>query len=144
MPAVPASRPGSSPPSTPWPHRRSWSTPWPTSIRPSCWGRFREGVDGLAAALDGLDADGWETLAEAPPGHIPIRALALHALWDGWVHERDIVLPLGLDPVEDDDEIRGCLLYAAALGPAFVGVRRLGPDGDPGDRGQRARHQRSS
>jgi len=83
-------------------------------------GRFGEGIGGLAAALDGLDSDDWEALAEAPPGHIPIRALALHALWDGWIHERDIVLPLGLDPVEDDDEVRGCLLYAAALGPAFM------------------------
>ncbi|QYG91525.1 maleylpyruvate isomerase family protein [Iamia sp. SCSIO 61187] len=81
---------------------------------------YRDGIDGLARSLDGLDAGGWDTLAEAPPGHIPLRALALHALWDGWVHERDIVLPLGLDPVEDDDEVRAALLYAAALGPAFM------------------------
>ncbi len=81
---------------------------------------FRSGIDGLAAALDGLDADGWDTVAEAPPGHIPLRALALHALWDGWVHERDIVLPLGLTPVEEPDEVAACLLYAAALGPAFA------------------------
>ncbi|HEX7134907.1 MAG TPA: maleylpyruvate isomerase N-terminal domain-containing protein [Iamia sp.] len=81
---------------------------------------FRSGIDGLAAALDGLDAEGWDTLAEAPPGHIPLRGLVLHALWDGWVHERDIVLPLGLEPVEEPDEVTGCLLYAAALGPAFA------------------------
>lgn len=81
---------------------------------------FTEGIDGLAAALDGLDADGWEVPAEAPPGHIPLRALALHALWDGWVHERDVLLPLGLAPVEEPDEVAGSLLYAAALGPAFA------------------------
>ena len=39
------------------------------------------------------DAD-WDKLAEAPPGHLAIRAVALHALWDSWVHERDIVVPL--------------------------------------------------
>ncbi len=81
---------------------------------------FSEGIDGLAAALDGVDGDGWDVLAEAPPGHIPLRALVLHALWDGWVHERDVALPLGLEPVEDADEVAASLLYAAALGPAFA------------------------
>ncbi len=81
---------------------------------------FVAGIDDLAAALDGLDAEGWETPAEAPPGHVPLRALALHALWDGWVHERDVALPLGLPPAEEPDEVAGCLLYATALGPAFL------------------------
>jgi uncharacterized protein (TIGR03083 family) len=82
--------------------------------------RYRSGVEALAGLVAGLDAGGWDVLAEAPPGHIPIRALAFHALWDGWVHERDIVLPLGLTPVEEDDEVRGCLLYTAGLSPAFL------------------------
>jgi hypothetical protein len=47
----------------------------------------------------------------------------LHALWDSWTHERDIVLPLGLDPVEEPDEIIGCLGYGAALSPAFAVAR---------------------
>src|SRR5882757_9046732 len=51
---------------------------------------FAESNDGLAATLDSLDDDGWNTVAEAPLGHIAIRALACHALWDGWIHERDI------------------------------------------------------
>ena len=42
--------------------------------------------------VDGLDDAGWATVAEAPAGLIPVRLLALHALWDCWVHERDIVL----------------------------------------------------
>jgi len=81
---------------------------------------FRSGIDGVAAALADLDDLGWDTPAEAPPGHIPLRALVLHALWDGWIHERDIVVPLGLTPVEEPDEVTACLLYAAALGPAFA------------------------
>lgn len=67
-----------------------------------------------------LDDDGWSTLGEAPPGHVPLHAVALHALWDSWIHERDIVLPLGLTPVEEPDEIAGCLRYSAALSPAFA------------------------
>jgi hypothetical protein len=87
--------------------------------------------DALAAALVplGPDDDRWSTLAEAPPGHIPLVGVALHALWDSWTHERDIVLPLGLVPTEEDDEVAGCLRYAAAIGPtlyATAGSTRTG------------------
>ena len=44
----------------------------------------------------------------------------MHALWDSWVHERDVVLPLGLAPVDEPDEIIGGLVYCAALSPAFA------------------------
>ncbi len=75
----------------------------------------------LAATLVGLGQDEWTTvLAEGPPGHISLRCIALHALWDSWVHERDVLLPLGRPTVEEDDEVRGSLRYVAALGPAFT------------------------
>lgn len=80
---------------------------------------FVETNDELGDAIAGLDDDGWSTLGEAPPGHVPLRAVALHALWDSWIHERDIVVPLGLIPVEEPDEIAACLSYGAALSPAF-------------------------
>ena len=52
-----------------------------------------------------------------------LHALALHALWDAWIHERDIVLPLGLPPVVEADEVRASLRYVAALGPALSATR---------------------
>jgi uncharacterized protein (TIGR03083 family) len=76
-------------------------------------------TEALRAALDGLDDDGWQRLAEAPPGHLPIALVADHALWDCWVHERDIVLPLGRPATVDPDEVLTCLRYGAALGRAF-------------------------
>lgn len=82
-------------------------------------GEFASGNDALAAVIAGLDDAGWATLAEAPPGHLPISLVADHALWDGWVHERDIALPLGHDPAVEPDEVRCCLRYAAGLGLAF-------------------------
>ena len=82
--------------------------------------RFIETNEAIADAVAELDDDGWSALGEAPPGHVPLRAVVLHALWDSWTHERDIVLPLGLTPVEELDEITGCLGYGAALSPAFV------------------------
>jgi uncharacterized protein (TIGR03083 family) len=75
--------------------------------------------DDLASALGAIGPDDWTVLAEAPPGHVSIRALATHALWDSWIHERDVAIPLGLAVVEEPDEVIAGLQYAAALGPAF-------------------------
>jgi uncharacterized protein (TIGR03083 family) len=82
--------------------------------------RFAASADALCDLLAGLDEDGWRTLAEAPPGHLSVAAVAHHALWDSWVHERDVLLPLGEDPAEEADEIAATLRYAAALSPAFA------------------------
>ena len=82
--------------------------------------QFIESNESLAAVVAEVDGDDWSTLGEAPPGHVPLSAVAMHALWDSWIHERDIVLPLGLVPVEDPHEITGGLAYAAALSPALV------------------------
>jgi uncharacterized protein (TIGR03083 family) len=82
--------------------------------------RFVESTDTLCALLESLGADDWTLLAEAPPGHVTINAVVHHALWDAWVHERDILLPLAADPVVEDDEVTACLRYAAALGPILA------------------------
>jgi uncharacterized protein (TIGR03083 family) len=81
---------------------------------------FESSTEALVAVWATLADDEWVALAEAPPGHISVSALTHHALWDSWVHERDIVLPLGISPVEEADEIEACLRYAVALGPAFA------------------------
>jgi uncharacterized protein (TIGR03083 family) len=76
--------------------------------------------DAFLGTLADLDEQGWSTLAESPAGHVPIRLLAYHALWDCWVHERDIALPLGLTPAVEPDEVLSCLCYAAAVSPALA------------------------
>jgi len=50
----------------------------------------------LLGILESVDEDDWAATAEAPPGHLPIRLVASHAVWDCWVHERDIAVPLGV------------------------------------------------
>lgn len=108
---------------------------------------FRGGVEALADVLGGLDEERWSVVAEAPPGHVSLHALALHALWDAWIHERDIVVPLGLQPVVEADEVRACLRYVAGLGPALSATPRLDPHGHArprrhrsgGPRGRRCR-----
>lgn len=73
-------------------------------------------LNDLLASLEPAD---WEALAEAPPGHISVSAVAHHALWDSWIHERDVLLPLGLEPAQEADEIEACLRYASALAPSL-------------------------
>jgi uncharacterized protein (TIGR03083 family) len=82
------------------------------------------------------DAD-WDKLAEAPPGHLAIRAVALHALWDSWVHERDIVVPLLRQQAVESDEVLLSLAYAAALGP---GLRAAAGSTSAGSLGVIGRH----
>jgi uncharacterized protein (TIGR03083 family) len=85
--------------------------------------RFVASNEALIAALEGLTTEEWTRAAEAPPGHISVSALVHHALWDSWVHERDILLPQHLPTAVEPDEVRACLRYAAALGPALAAGR---------------------
>ena len=82
--------------------------------------QFVASNDALLAVLADLDDAGWLLPAESPAGHVPIRLIACHALWDCWIHERDIALPLGLTPPTEPDEVGSCVRYAAALSPALA------------------------
>jgi uncharacterized protein (TIGR03083 family) len=89
--------------------------------------RFVASNDALLDTLAGLATDDWSAPSESPAGHVPVRLLAQHALWDAWVHERDVALPLGVAPGVDPDEVTSCLRYAAAVSPALaIGVGRAG------------------
>ncbi len=91
--------------------------------------QFAASTEALAAQLGSLDDAGRRATAEAPVGHVSISALAHHAIWDSLVHERDILLPLGLAPTEVDAETIASLRYAAALSPAFAVSRAETPGG---------------
>ena len=82
--------------------------------------RFTASTAALTDLLEGLTEEDWTTAAEAPPGHLTVSAVTHHALWDSWVHERDILLPLGRPAAEEPDEVAACLRYGAALAPAFA------------------------
>jgi uncharacterized protein (TIGR03083 family) len=87
--------------------------------------QFVSTTDGLLGMVAELTDRGWSTLAETPAGHVPVRLLAQHALWDSWIHERDIAIPLGLATTLEHDELRSCLQYAAAVSPVLgIGLGR--------------------
>jgi len=86
--------------------------------------RFTESTEALAAIIESLTPDDVaDAIAEAPPGHISVSGVLHHALWDAWIHERDILLPLGREPAVEPDEVAASLRYAAALGPALAVTR---------------------
>jgi hypothetical protein len=76
--------------------------------------------DALCELVSGLDDQQWSTIAEGPPGLVPIRLLVHHALWDSWIHERDVGVPLGLEVAEEPEEVLACLRYVAGLVPAVA------------------------
>jgi hypothetical protein len=82
--------------------------------------RFVESTATLVRQLESLDAAACTMLAEAPPGHVSISSVLHHALWDSWVHERDILVPLHVEPVIEPDEVTACLRWVAALSPALA------------------------
>ncbi len=86
---------------------------------------LRASSTALCELVDGLSADAWSALAESPLGHVSVAAVAHHALWDAWVHERDIVLPLGLTPSEEDDEVLACLRQSVAINAGFAVMTRV-------------------
>lgn len=81
---------------------------------------FAASTESLVALLESFSAEDWTRTAEAPPGHLGAAAVVHHALWDSWVHERDVLLPLGLTPPEEPDEVAACLRYVAALAPGLA------------------------
>lgn len=75
---------------------------------------------GFCDLVDGLDENALAKVAESPPGHVAISDLLHHALWDAWIHERDVALPIAIQPPNEADEVLCSLRYAAALSPAFA------------------------
>ena len=81
---------------------------------------FAASSESLADLLRGLRPGDWTQQAEAPPGHVNVSAVVHHALWDAWIHERDIALPLGRTPQAEPDEVIASIRYVAALTPALA------------------------
>lgn len=78
--------------------------------------QFVAGTETLSGAVGAFDDGDWRSLGEAPFGHMPARLILAHAFWDSWLHERDILMPLGLAPVVEDDELLVSTWYTLVVG----------------------------
>jgi uncharacterized protein (TIGR03083 family) len=75
-------------------------------------GRFLATTDDLLALLRGRLAQGVRFDVCLPYGPMDWTILVLHAFWDSWLHERDVLLPRGREHPADAD----ATFYAAAYG----------------------------
>jgi hypothetical protein len=82
-------------------------------------GRARELLESkdasVAAELVVTAAGGWSATAEAPPGRLPADLAVNHFLLDSWVHEYDLMLPRGEQPVVDSLEAEAVVTYLIGL-----------------------------
>lgn len=89
---------------------------------------FAVGTGTLAATVGRFDDVTWLQRAESPMGHLPAYLLLAHALWDSWLHERDITVAAGTATDPEPDEVRD----AAAWMLCFAGLQGgLLDDADP-------------
>lgn len=84
---------------------------------------YQRASEALIGAVTALTPDQWAMTAEGPAGHLAVHGIIRHALWDAWIHERDVTVPLDLDQEQHPDELTACLEYAVGLGP---GLQALG------------------
>lgn len=88
--------------------------------------QFVASNDGFLGIVAELSGDEWDLVGEAPIGHVGLDRILDHALWDAWVHERDIALPLGLPTEEETGSWR----------PAFATPLRSVRRSAPAERGR--------
>ena len=50
------------------------------------------------------------------------RLFVTHMFWDGWIHERDLLLPLGREPVASDAETRLAAAYGLHTAAIMIGM----------------------
>ena len=67
------------------------------------------------------------TTASAAVWGAPVdwRLLATHGFWDGWLHERDVVLPLGRTQATGDEEARLAVAYGLLLAGVMATFMQL-------------------
>ena len=97
--------------------------------------RFEEATVAFIGTVDMLEAEHWSETAESPVGHVTARLALGHALWDSWLHERDILIPLGRKPELHADEVLVATWYSLAIGGLQGG---LVDDWGPADTGPEA------
>lgn len=81
-----------------------------------------ESSEQLTLAFAAIGDDEWGLVSESPLGHVPLRAIAAHSLWDSWLHERDVLLPLGHASAIERDELTAAAAFTLFLGGAQGGL----------------------
>ena len=94
-----------------------------------------DGTDAFVTMAESFAADDWDAPGEAPFGHVSARLLLAHAFWDSWLHERDILEPLGLAPPIEPDELLAATWYTLVVGALQGGLLDDAESVGPGPEG---------
>jgi uncharacterized protein (TIGR03083 family) len=77
--------------------------------------RFVESSHAMAEDVGGSGTERWDAFGISPLGLVPWWLSALHVHWDSWLHERDVLIPLGIEPSAETDEAAPMLSYGLAV-----------------------------
>jgi uncharacterized protein (TIGR03083 family) len=77
--------------------------------------RFVVSSEAMAADVEGSGPERWGLPALSPLGGVPWWLSAMHVFFDSWLHERDCLLPLGVDVPVVEDEVAPVLAYMLGL-----------------------------
>jgi uncharacterized protein (TIGR03083 family) len=79
-------------------------------------------VDEALEALGAPHGSGLLATAECPAGHVPAHVAVRHFLFDSWVHEYDLLVPCGAQPVVDPLEAQVVVGYLIGLAEIATGA----------------------
>ncbi len=77
--------------------------------------RYVTSSEVMAADVGGSAPERWGLTSVSPLGFVPWWLSALHVFFDSWIHERDVLLPLGVDVSVEESEVLPVLVYSFAI-----------------------------
>jgi uncharacterized protein (TIGR03083 family) len=77
--------------------------------------RFVSSSETMAADVGSSGPERWGQTSVSPVGFVPWWLSALHIFFDSWIHERDVLLPLGISPPVEESEALPVLAYSFAI-----------------------------
>jgi len=105
---------------------RHWLTASADESPSATFRRFETTTEHMLAVLRARLAQGRRFDVRLPFGPTDWTVFVLHGFWDSWLHERDVLLPRGIDHPTDDD----ATAYATAYG-LFIAAAVASMFGDP-------------
>jgi uncharacterized protein (TIGR03083 family) len=77
--------------------------------------RYVSSSEVMTADVGGSSPERWGLRSVSPVGFVPWWLSALHVFFDSWIHERDVLLPLGLPVPVEESETLPVLAYSFAI-----------------------------
>ncbi len=77
--------------------------------------RYVASSEVMAADVGNSGPERWGLTSVSPVGFVPWWLSALHVFFDSWIHERDVLLPLGMSPPVEENEASPVLAYSLAI-----------------------------